>query len=104
MTFIGHKLWFCSYHLQGFNTGRSTRDLVQQNTIHEAKSSLSKNKRRIIYKVIENDYFDKNKIFPRAFFHFCKYRYIEPGCIMESIKKIFESPGFEQSVFSRLKI
>ena len=30
MTFLGHRLWFYSYHLQGFDTGLSTRDSVQQ--------------------------------------------------------------------------
>ena len=29
MTFLGYRLWFCSYHLQGFDTGLSTRESVQ---------------------------------------------------------------------------
>ena len=29
MTFISHRLWFFSYYLQGFDTGLSTWDLIQ---------------------------------------------------------------------------
>ena len=39
MKFRSHRLWFCSYHLQGFDTGLSTRDSVQQKT-HPGKVFL----------------------------------------------------------------
>ena len=29
MTFLGHRVWFCLYQLQGFDTGLSTWDSVQ---------------------------------------------------------------------------
>ena len=78
MTFLGNILWYCSYFLQGFDTGLNTRYSVQHN--------------KIILNSVPEIY--SNKAYLQVFY----YEFIT----FFKLVKIFERMGISESIYEVL--
>ena len=63
------------------NIAAISKGHLKEKPKHEENIWLSNNKWRMIYEVIHNEYFDKSKLSPDEFLHYCKDDYNRPKFI-----------------------